>query len=60
MSNIKDISACIKELKNFKKDITILHCVSDYPVNLNKINMNFMPNLKKYSNMILDIQTIQI
>ena len=26
MSNMKDISACIKELnKNFKKDITILH-----------------------------------
>ena len=48
MSNMKDISACIKELnKNFKKDSTILHCVSDYPVSLNKINMNFMPNLKK-------------
>ena len=48
MSNIKDIRASINILnKNFKKDITILHCVSDYPVNLDKINMNFMPNLKK-------------
>ena len=48
MSNIKDIGSCIKILnENFKKNITVLHCVSDYPVNLNKINMNFMPTLKK-------------
>ena len=53
MSSIKDISAALKVLnKNFKKKITLLHCVSDYPVNIKNINMNFMPQL--YSNFKCD------
>ncbi len=51
MSNLSDIKEAIKVLnQNFKKNITILHCVSDYPVDINKIHMNFMPKIKKVFN----------
>lgn len=51
MSNISDIRETIKVLnQNFKKDISILHCVSDYPVDINKIHMDFMPKIKKVFN----------
>ena len=32
MSNLYEISKAIEKLnKNFKKNITLLHCVSEYP-----------------------------
>ena len=32
--------------KNFKKDITLLHCISNYPTSLEDVNLNIMNNLK--------------
>lgn len=51
MSKVENIRDAIKVLnQNFKKDITILHCVSDYPTDIEKINMDFMIKLKKLFN----------
>lgn len=51
MSSVKDINNTLNILnKNFKKKITLLHCISDYPADITKINMNFMPQLNLYFN----------
>lgn len=48
MANIKEIRNAKKILKyNGAKDITVLHCVSEYPANLDKINLNYFSYLKK-------------
>ena len=52
MASIDDISKAIKILKkNGKKKITLLHCVSSYPADNNKLNLNFMDTLKNYFNL---------
>jgi N,N'-diacetyllegionaminate synthase len=48
MSNIDEIKSSIKILnKNFKKDITLLHCVSSYPAKKKDLNLNLINSLKK-------------
>ena len=51
MSTIQEIKKTIKILnKNKKKDITLLHCVSDYPTKISDLNLNFLKKLKKIFN----------
>jgi N,N'-diacetyllegionaminate synthase len=47
MSTLKEIKQALKILRRKKKDITILHCTSDYPANIDDLNLNFIHNLKK-------------
>ena len=50
MTTIKEISQCLKILiKNGikKKNISILHCTSDYPANYKDLNLNAIHLLKK-------------
>ena len=47
MSKIDDIKAALKILnRNFKKEITLLHCVSSYPASNNNLNLNLIKKLK--------------
>lgn len=48
MASISEIKDSLNILdKDNKKDITILHCVSTYPTNLEDVNMRFLDSLKK-------------
>lgn len=47
MATLKEIKQALKVLKKNKKDLVILHCTSDYPANLNDLNLNFLKKLKK-------------
>ena len=50
MSNMKEISDALRVLINNgakKKDITILHCHSDYPTELKNVNLLAMIEIKK-------------
>tara|TARA_Y100001970_G_C14151725_1_gene813085 strand:+ start:134 stop:1144 length:1011 start_codon:yes stop_codon:yes gene_type:complete len=48
MINEKDLKIALRILnKNFKKDITLLHCISKYPTDINSVNMKYMTRLKK-------------
>lgn len=48
MSTLKDIKRTLKVYKkNQNSNIALLHCVSNYPCNLNSINMNALNELKK-------------
>ncbi len=48
MASVKEIKQAIKVLGSKKKNITIMHCTSDYPANLNDLNLNFIKELKKF------------
>ena len=48
MATNKEIKQALKVLRKRKKDLTILHCTSDYPADLNDLNLNFIKNLKKF------------
>ena len=48
MSNEKEIKKCLNNYKN-KKNIALLHCVSNYPSSYNAMNINCLETLKKYS-----------
>ena len=48
MATLDEIKQALKVLKKKKKDITILHCTSDYPANLKDLNLNFIKKLKKF------------
>ena len=48
MASIKEIKQALKVLGSKKKNITIMHCTSDYPANLNDLNLNFIKELKKF------------
>lgn len=51
MASFDEINQCIKILnKNFKKQITILHCISSYPVKIENVNLNVMSKLHKKFN----------
>ena len=51
MASFEEINQCIKILnKNFKKQITILHCISSYPVKIENVNLNVMSKLNKKFN----------
>jgi len=45
MSNLREIKNALKILKN--KKVILMHCVSLYPCELNKVNMKRMINLKE-------------
>ncbi|MFW6273197.1 MAG: N-acetylneuraminate synthase family protein [bacterium] len=51
MASYNEIETSLKLLnQNFPKDITILHCISKYPVPLEQVNLNVMNELaKKFS-----------
>jgi N,N'-diacetyllegionaminate synthase len=49
MSNLKEIKEAIKILESgglSRKDITVLHCTSEYPAPLNEVNLNAMNEIK--------------
>ena len=48
MASVKEIKQALKVLGSKKKNITIMHCTSDYPANLNDLNLNFIKELKKF------------
>ena len=46
MANLSEIKQAIKILnKGSRKNITLLHCVSSYPIKLENLNLNFMKKL---------------
>mgnify|MGYP001175936535 CR=1 FL=1 len=48
MATYNEIKNTLKKLKNFgNKKITLLHCISSYPVKENNINLNIIDTLKK-------------
>ena len=47
MASLSEIRQALKVFRK-KKDITILHCTSDYPANLKDLNLNFIKKLKKF------------
>ena len=52
MSKIDDIKAALKILnRNFKKEITLLHCVSSYPASNNNLNLNLIKKIEKIFNL---------
>ncbi len=51
MSTFKDITEILKRLnKNFKKDITVMHCVSSYPAKKDILNINLLDKLREKFN----------
>lgn len=50
MSNLKEVKKAVQVLTNsgtLKKKITILHCTSEYPASIEKLNLMSIPYLKK-------------
>ncbi len=48
MANLKEIKETINFLNsNQKKDITVLHCISNYPTPIKHVNMRFMKTIQK-------------
>ena len=47
MSTISEIKFAIKIIEKFHKKIVILHCVSNYPTNVNDTNLSKIQKLKK-------------
>ncbi len=50
MSNLEEISKAIKVLIKFgtkKKNITVLHCTTEYPAPINEVNLKAMIDIKK-------------
>ena len=48
MASVKEIKQALRVLNKKKKEITILHCTSDYPAKLDDLNLNFLHKLKKF------------
>ncbi len=54
MSSMEEIDDCIKIYKNYKnKNFVLLHCVSNYPCNLNSINLNCLELIKNRYNCLV-------
>lgn len=52
MSNIKEIKKAIDVLKKYKsKEISILHCNTEYPTPMKDVNLNVIGTLKKHFNL---------
>lgn len=52
MSKLKEINFALRTLVNSgtkKNNITIMHCISDYPTNIKDVNLKFIETLKKIS-----------
>jgi len=52
MSNLKQVEKISEVLKKSKVDFALLHCVSQYPTPLNKVNLNRINKLKEYSDVV--------
>lgn len=51
MANLKEIQDAYHTIeKNGSEDITIFHCISEYPANINHSNLNFINTMKKKFN----------
>ena len=48
MASFAEIKQALNVLKKRKKNLTILHCTSDYPANFKDLNLNFIKKLKKF------------
>ncbi len=48
MATFAEIKQALNVLKKRKKNLTILHCTSDYPANFKDLNLNFIKKLKKF------------
>jgi len=48
MATVAEIKQALNVLKKRKKNLTILHCTSDYPANFKDLNLNFIKKLKKF------------
>jgi len=52
MANLEDIKNAINEInRNLKKDITVLHCSSEYPADKKNVNLNAMKTIKRTFNL---------
>lgn len=52
MSKLKEINFALKTLVNSgtkRNNITLMHCISDYPTNIKDVNLKFIETLKKIS-----------
>jgi len=52
MSKLKEINFALRTLVNSgtkRNNITIMHCISDYPTNIKDVNLKFIETLKKIS-----------
>ena len=60
MAKFNEINYAIKVLvKNgTKKNIIILHCISDYPTKIENVNLNFINTLKKFQKMLVSDHTL--
>ena len=47
MASVEEIKQALKVFKR-KKDLTIMHCTSDYPANLKDLNLYFIQKLKRF------------
>ena len=47
MTSMKDISKAVNIFKKFKCRFTLMHCISSYPADENKLNLNTILTLKK-------------
>ena len=48
MATVDEIKKALKVLRKRKNEVTILHCTSDYPANLNDLNLKFIKRLKQF------------
>ena len=48
MATIDEIKKGSKSSSKKKNEVTILHCTSDYPANLNDLNLKFIKRLKQF------------
>ena len=54
MNDIKSISKSVNVLKKKKANFALLHCISEYPANIKKLNLDFINVLKKkFPNIII-------
>ncbi len=52
MSKLKEINFALRTLVNSgtkRNNITLMHCISDYPTNIKDVNLKFIETLKKIS-----------
>ena len=47
MTSMKDITKAVKVFRKFKCPFTLMHCISSYPADENKLNLNTILTLKK-------------
>ena len=50
MATIKEISSTLKIYNKKKGNVSLLHCVSNYPCTLKSLNLNSLKTLKKFFN----------